>query len=190
MVCTFGPGHGKFLYDGSGRVWEDYYAKNCVGRLGVGADNLKKVAVFMNDHFSTPATKSSDISQRKTIVIPPESHTLSKYTSIPRTTCNFCFYISPGQPDGVHVRRYQCSGCQECDRFDFLQCTSKSCGAQVFRKYKKKPKAKVVPAAGREKEKKVTKENKSKDKSLRPRNRKRGNIEKTKSVQSKKRRSI
>ena len=106
MVCTFGPGHGKFLYDGSGRVWEDYYAKNCVGRLGVGADNLKKVAVFMNDHFSTPATKSSDISQRKTIVIPPESHTLSKYTSIPRTTCNFCFYISPGQPDGVHVRRY------------------------------------------------------------------------------------
>ena len=190
MVCTFGPQHGKFLYDGSGRVWEDHYAKNCVGKLGIGADDLKQVAVFMNDDFSTPATKSSDISQRITIVIPSVSHTLSEYKSIPRTTCNFCFYIRPSQPDGVHVRRYWCPGCQECDRFAFLKCTEKSCGKWVFNKYKSKKKEKLVLAGARDGEKIMIKENKSKIKVLRLRNRKRGNIKKTKSVESNKRRKI
>ena len=57
MLCTFGPQHGKYLYDGAGSVWANAYATKCVAMLGADADNLKKVAISMNDLIGTPSSK-------------------------------------------------------------------------------------------------------------------------------------
>ena len=50
-LCNFGPYHGKFLYDGSGRIWSDRYAPKCVGELGIDANDLEKVAPLANPYF-------------------------------------------------------------------------------------------------------------------------------------------
>ena len=114
MICTFGPQHGKFLYDSSGSDWVNFYNSDCVGTLGDEAFNLEKVAMFMNQEHGIPTTKGSEITSRITLVVPPVLNVLSQWLSIPKTTRNFSFFISPESSNGVHVRRYWCSGCTAC----------------------------------------------------------------------------
>ena len=66
MLCTFGPQHGKFLYDGAGKVWVDHYNTRCVPALESGATNLKLLRDFMNREFNKPSCRDSKITERKT----------------------------------------------------------------------------------------------------------------------------
>ena len=58
MISTFGPQHGKFLYDSAGHVWERKYKQTCVALLGVDADNLRKVVDCMNTIHSAPSKQA------------------------------------------------------------------------------------------------------------------------------------
>ena len=138
MICTFGPDHGKFLYDSAGSDWVDWYNRSCVGTLTTDANDLKKVAVFMNKVHGKPSTKTVDLSFRVTLVVPPVIHILSEYESIPGTTCNFCFLIDPINPEGIYVRRYWCGHCSACKKLDFLGCTREECGQWNFNLFKLK----------------------------------------------------
>ena len=128
MLCTFGSQHGKFLYDSAGSQWINHYSSKCVGSLGVKASNLSEVTEFMNKTYSLPSSNEPDISKRQTIMIPSQIHTLSQYLSIPRTTSNFCYFVTPEKPGGIYARKYWCPGCMECQEFNFLGCTTVSCG--------------------------------------------------------------
>ena len=135
-LCNFGPQHGKHLSDGMGRVFEDRYNGKCVAALGIEADDLLKVAEYMNRKFGKPSSSKSEISKRITIYTPGVVHELSKYVSIAGTTTNHQFYIIPAKPNGVYMRRYWCNGCPSCRQKDFLSCTNKSCGKWSFREFK------------------------------------------------------
>ena len=115
-LCNFGPQHGKSLCDGSGRVWVERYSGKCVAELEVDADDLLKVTRYMNDKFGKPTSSKSDISRRITIHSPAVEHKLSHLLSIPRTTQNHQFFLTPSNPNGVYIRRYWCRGCPACKR--------------------------------------------------------------------------
>ena len=135
MLCTFGPRHGKFLYDGAGNDWENFYSKSCILALESNANNLDSVARYMNEHFSRCVSTKSTIHRRRTLVIPPQLHSLSLWDSIPQTTKNFCYFVSPTNSDGVYVRRYWCSGCSACANLNFLQCSNTQYGNWSFHKF-------------------------------------------------------
>ena len=132
MLSTFGPQHGKFLYDAAGSVWESNYTKKCVALLDVKADDLKEVVVCMNNLIGTPSSESSDISRRVTILTPAVSHVLSQWKSVPRTTAHFAYYITPDRADGVYYRRYCCHQCDQCKQLKFLACKNEYLGKWVF----------------------------------------------------------
>ena len=118
VLCTFGPEHGKYLYDSAGSLWVNQYSRKCVKTLEGKATDLKVVAKTMNIYYGKPSSSSSGINSRVTIVIPPVKHTLSKWISLPRTTNNYCYFITPEKASGVYVRRFRCGECSDCKSYD------------------------------------------------------------------------
>ena len=92
----------------------------------------------MNILYGKPSSSSSGISSRVTIVIPSVEHTLSKWISLPRTTNNYCYFITPDKPSGVYVRRFWCGECSHCESYEFLLCVNESCGKWEWNNFKLK----------------------------------------------------
>ena len=128
LMATFGPGHGKFLIDPSGKIWRCEYDRNCVGKIGVKAANMSEVANYFNTFFSKPKHSCSKISERITLETPSVLHTLSQWESLPETTRHFCYLFLPSQPNKVYQRRYPCGTCNHCTSRQFLQCLDEYCG--------------------------------------------------------------
>ena len=57
LVTNFAPHHAKYLYDPAGKRWVQWYNIHCVGELGADADDIEKVAIYMNKTFSEPKKK-------------------------------------------------------------------------------------------------------------------------------------
>ena len=66
-LCNFGPQHGKFLYDGSGRTWVERYRTKCVAEFELAADDLLEVFQYMNNKFAKPVSGTSGITKRITL---------------------------------------------------------------------------------------------------------------------------
>ena len=128
-LCNFGPQHGKFLYDGCGRVWAERYKGRCVAELGIYADDLLRVVDYMNTNFDNAVAKSSDIIKRITLYTTPVEHKLSQWKSIPGTTQNHQFLLMSEYPNSFHFRRYWCGDCMACKKLDFLSCKARNCGS-------------------------------------------------------------
>ena len=64
--------------------------------LEADADDLEKVAVFMNKTFCKPVSgDSARLNERKTFVTPSVVHTLSEYKSIEGVRSRYCYLIIP-----------------------------------------------------------------------------------------------
>ncbi len=102
---------GKWLYDPSGKRWEVRYQRHAVGFLGESADDLNKVAEYMNKEFCKPVTGNrARLNSRKTIVTPSVEHKLSEYKSIVGMRSQYCFYIK-AHCSHIYYRRYTCTTC-------------------------------------------------------------------------------
>ena len=98
----------------------------------------------MNTKFMKPVSGGSAIAKRITLYTPGVFHENSKYKSIPGTTINHHFFLTPTQTDGIYVRRYWCNGCSECQLLNFLSCKNESCGPWHFHKFQLKKGIKVL----------------------------------------------
>ena len=59
----------------------------------------------MNLKFNKAASSSSKILVRRTLYTPAVHHELSVWLSIPRTTENHHYYLTPGSPNTVWIRK-------------------------------------------------------------------------------------
>ena len=92
----------------------------------------------MNEKFGKPVSGDSTITKRTTLYTPGVNHKPSMHKSIPKTTSNHQFYITPKQPNGVFMRRYWCKGCPPCSRLEFLKCKNINCGAWRYHEFQLK----------------------------------------------------
>ena len=136
LVTNFAPHHAKYLYAPAGKRWTQWYNTYCVGKLGADADDIEKVAIYMNKTFSVPRTGSKGRCRRRyTFVTEPiPIHTKSQYKSLPGSTKNHAYYILFGV-NHIYYRRYVCVSCSQCANVCFLKCTNKyfgKCTPAVF----------------------------------------------------------
>ena len=96
--------------------------------MDADADDLEKVAAFMNKTFCKPVSgDSARLNERKTFVTPSVVHTLSEYKSIEGVRSHYCYLIIPNSPF-ICFRRYICTTCIKYKELDFLNCVNERCG--------------------------------------------------------------